>query len=144
MIIYTKEDIFSYKYPYIIAHVCNNVGAWGSGFTAAIDKKYPEVKLFYKEFKNKDLGSCQAVGIKNILFYNMIAMNGIRSKKNIMPLRYEALDRCLRHVKLFSDNFPVHMPKIGSGLAGGDWDKIEEMLNKVFANKEVFVHLRSV
>jgi hypothetical protein len=32
------------------------------------------------------------------------------------------------------------MPKIGAGLAGGDWEKIEEIINSVFDKRDIFVY----
>ena len=43
------EAIDSYKEKIIIAHVCNNKGAWGSGFVIPLGKKYPLAKSEYLE-----------------------------------------------------------------------------------------------
>jgi len=34
----------------------------------------------------------------------------------------------------------VHMPRIGCGLAGGEWSKVEEIINEVMADVQVFVY----
>ena len=48
------------------------------------------------------------------------------------PIRYEALKKSL--ISLVKDlqnleDVTIHMPKIGCGLAGGSWDKVEEIIN---------------
>ena len=37
----------------------------------------------------------------------------------------------------------VHMPKIGCGLAGGDWNRVENIIKNTFINSniEVYVYL---
>lgn len=34
--------------PNIIAHVCNNRGVWGAGFTRALSAKYPRAEHVYR------------------------------------------------------------------------------------------------
>ena len=46
------------------------------------------------------------------------------------PVRYEAIEKCLAQVaqKAQELNASVHMPRIGCGLAGGKWEKIEPIV----------------
>jgi hypothetical protein len=46
------------------------------------------------------------------------------------PIRYEAVDRCLRHLAARAAGLEAtgHMPGIGCGLAGGRWDRIEPLI----------------
>jgi len=120
----------------IIAHICNDVGAWGKGFTAALDKKWDKPRKAYKEWANGeyfDLGGIQFVTIDkeaDLYVANMVAQHGLRSKDNPTPIDYKALKRCLDLVEEEA-NFleaSVHMPKIGTGLAGGDWQIIEKII----------------
>lgn len=60
------------------------------------------------------------------------------------PIRYEAIAKALAKLGVFAKeiNASVHMPRIGCGLAGGTWDKIEPIINAtLIANGiEVFVY----
>jgi len=35
----------------------------------------------------------------------------------------------------------IGIPKIGSGLGGGDWDIIENIVNKVFVDTDIYVYI---
>ena len=42
-----------------------------------------------------------------------------------------------------TENYSVHMPRIGCGLAGGDWETIENIIQRMFidiADVDVFVY----
>lgn len=68
----------------------------------------------------------------NLWVGNMIAQEGYRTRGSDIPLRYEALEQCLTTVARFAkqSNASVHMPRIGTGLAGGDWSLIEPIINR--------------
>lgn len=138
MIEYIKGDVLhNSNTKRIIAHVCNNVGGFGKGFALAVAKKYPMVKKRYNEWYNsqfiyKDvfqLGDWQDVFIDdNLTFVNMLCQNGYKSEINPCPLDYDALERCLYGLDCMN-RVEIWMPRIGSGLAGGDWRKIENRIN---------------
>src|SRR4051794_21518535 len=48
------------------------------------------------------------------------------------PIRYEAVAECLAGVAVKACDLgaSVHMPRIGCGLAGGDWAKIEPLIER--------------
>lgn len=62
----------------------------------------------------------------------------------VMPVRYDAIyDGLLemkRRLNQYRQYYSIHMPKIGSGLAGGNWLKIERIINEIFKENEVYVY----
>ena len=48
------------------------------------------------------------------------------------PVRYEAIEKCLATVddKAKELSASIHMPRIGCGLAGGNWDAIEPLIER--------------
>ncbi len=121
----------------IIAHVCNDVGAWGKGFVLALSRRWPEPAQAYKDWyrdreaKDFALGAVQFVQVAADLWIaNMVAQHGIRAARGNPPIRYDALEGCLEKVasKAIALKASVHMPRIGCGLAGGEWSQIEPML----------------
>lgn len=46
------------------------------------------------------------------------------------PIRYEAVASCLQQVAVKARELgaSVHMPRIGCGLAGGEWSKVEPLI----------------
>jgi O-acetyl-ADP-ribose deacetylase (regulator of RNase III) len=135
----------------IIAHVANDLGAWGKGFVLALSKKwdkpekeYKKMVQIYKDLRDKGsseplLGVTQVVPVEpDKAVANMVAQRGIGGKK---PLRYAALVSCMTMLALkikdrYSDNdhVSIHCPKFGAGLAGGDWTVIEALIKECWCD----------
>jgi O-acetyl-ADP-ribose deacetylase (regulator of RNase III) len=131
----------------IIVHVCNNIGGWGRGFVTAISSKWKEPEENYRQWYsskiNFALGEVQYVSVEgNIWIANLIGQRDIRSSKDgIPPIRYEAISMGLNSVanKAKEITGTVHMPRIGCGLAGGSWDKMEKIILEELVNKGIAV-----
>ncbi|MEK4424948.1 hypothetical protein [Solibacillus sp. FSL K6-1523] len=139
---YLKGDAsFPLEDNTIILHVVNILGLWGKGFVLSLSKQFPYSKSEYlrwaKDKATFRLGEVQFVRVgqqKNIIIANMLAQKGVRKnyKDNSTYIDYDALRLCLRKVVRFSllNRLSIQMPKIGSGLAGGDWSEIEKIINE--------------
>ncbi|MCU0436411.1 MAG: macro domain-containing protein [Raineya sp.] len=130
----------------IIAHICNNIGGWGKGFVVAISKRWKEPEKAYREWhrdraKNDfELGSIQIVQVEEYIYVaNMIGQQGIKTGSNGVPIRYEAVEQCLEKLseKALELGASVHMPRIGCGLAGGKWEKIEPLIEKTLITNNI-------
>lgn len=143
--------------PAIIVHVCNNKGGWGKGFVLALSAKWKEPEAAYRswhehrkdkshvldveclfvESKKFELGSVQLVQVeKDMWVANMIAQDGFRRGQDpdgMVYLQYDhlktALDRVGSFAAVADKGITIHMPRIGCGLAGGTWDKVEEVID---------------
>lgn len=122
--------------PKIIAHICNDVGAWGKGFVVAISNKWKEPELRYREWhKSKDnfaLGQVKLVQVREDTWVaNIIGQRDIKKDRwGNPPIRYEAVSLGLQKVGEYAEQLgaSVHMPRIGCGLAGGTWDRIQPLV----------------
>jgi len=130
----------------ILVHICNDIGAWGKGFVLAISKKWksPEsqYRQWYKDQTDFQLGNVQFVKVEDdLIVANLIGQRNIRKTKGQPPIRYEAVKRGLELVaqKAIEVNATVHMPRIGYGLAGGDWNEIEKIINEQLIEKDLDV-----
>ncbi|MFZ5891966.1 MAG: macro domain-containing protein [Myxococcota bacterium] len=121
----------------IVCHVCNDVGGWGKGFVMAISRRWPQAEAAYRawhaERENNDfrLGSVQLVQVEAERWVaNMIAQVGTRTKDGKPPIRYDAVAACLATLSAHAVRLgaSVHMPRIGCGLAGGQWTEIEPLI----------------
>ena len=130
----------------VICHVCNDRGAWGSGFVKALSARWSAPETDYRQwFKNGEaedfrLGSVRLIQVEpDIWVANMIAQYGTRPKGNTPAIRYEFLEECLKQVahQAIQLEATLHMPKIGSGLAGGDWNKIKRIVEVVLTQAGV-------
>ncbi|MFC3986409.1 macro domain-containing protein [Streptosporangium jomthongense] len=121
--------------PKIVAHVCNDLGAWGRGFVTAVSRRWPEPEAAYRAWHRTgdgfELGALRLVPVKPDLWVaNMIGQHGIRRPGHSAPIRYDALESCLAALRdeALRLRASVHMPRIGAGLAGGSWDRIEPLI----------------
>jgi O-acetyl-ADP-ribose deacetylase (regulator of RNase III) len=135
----------------IIAHCCNNLGGWGAGFVVALSRRWERPEREYRQWAERSgetkfqgmLGAMQLVPVEDDIFVaNIIGQNGMgRAPDGGPPIRYAALskgfgfisDYALRSDRLVS----VHMPRIGCGLAGGDWSEIEPLLDEHFVLRDI-------
>lgn len=60
-----------------------------------------------------------------------------------LTIRYETVKHALELVskKALETNASVHMPRIGCGLAGGSWIKIEEIIRETLLEKNIDVYV---
>lgn len=125
--------------PRVIAHIVNDSGGWGRGFVVALSHRSSRPELAYRAWyrdravNDFRLGSVQMVRCATELWVaNMIGQHGMRKpgRAEPAPIRYEAVNTALaalgRHA--FALGASVHMPRIGCGLAGGEWARIEPMI----------------
>lgn len=134
----------------IIAHICNDLGGWGKGFVLAISHRWPEPESFYREWhRNRAsndfaLGATSFVHVEEYIWVaNMVAQRGMKVGSNGPPIRYDAVQACLATVanKAAELDASVHMPRIGCGLAGGRWDKIEPIIEKTLLDRGIFTQV---
>jgi O-acetyl-ADP-ribose deacetylase (regulator of RNase III) len=150
----------------IIAHVCNDVGGWGAGFVLAISRKWQEPEAAYRSMRSDDLtkalheqlktpdvyveprstiyklGTVQFVSVEDeILVANMIAQRGL-GKRNMPAVDYSALKLTLQEVFYQAKKLraSVHMPKIGCGLGGGDWNVVEKIIEETMEDVKTTVY----
>jgi len=150
----------------LIIHVCNDIGGWGRGFVVALSNRYgnaanpnsPEARYrrWHREAqkpnyegKTFELGQIQTVYLggcedgRKLAVVNMIGQHDVKTVNGIPPVRYEAIRQCLKQVRELALQYDaeIHAPKFGAGLAGGDWNKIEQLLNEELAEHGVDVHI---
>jgi O-acetyl-ADP-ribose deacetylase (regulator of RNase III) len=130
----------------IIAHVCNDVGAWGAGFVLAISKRWPHPRAEYmkdKALQSLKLGTVSLVRVQKAIWVaNMVAQRDIRWRGGVPPIRYDALLECLKKLGFHAHqlNASIHMPRIGCGLAGGKWEKVEPLIRDTIPGTQIFVY----
>lgn len=123
--------------PAIVVHVCNDIGGWGAGFVLALSQRWPEPEVEYRAWSRSvdgrlPLGAVQLVAVEpDVWVANLIGQRDIRrGPDGAPPVRYDAIREGLRAVAdhARSRAASVHMPRIGCGLAGGDWSVVEALV----------------
>lgn len=145
----------------LVPHVCNNIDLFGAGFAAQIAQFFPSVKTDYhllgKKFLQTNMGYAQMLKVyeepkykHKLYIVNMIAQNGVVGPKNVRPINYYGLVKSMASVARFidsstgflqkSENVEIHCPKFGSGLAGGNWSFISDLIEDIWGKYPVFVY----
>ncbi|MFE9598753.1 macro domain-containing protein [Streptomyces hokutonensis] len=147
---YVRGDatVPSVKGVKVIAHVCNDIGGWGKGFVLAVSRRWPEPEKEYRAWHRAraandfGLGAVQLVRVERYVWVaNMIGQRGTRTGSKGVPVRYEAIDTALglladRAAELTAS---VHMPRIGCGLAGGKWSRVEPLVTERLVRRGIAV-----
>lgn len=137
----------------VVPHVCNNIGVFGGGFAACVRNNYPIVSTNFELLgKKTKLGYVQYITAAEddlykhkLIFANMIAQNNIIGPNNRRPINYEALVKCMVDVRQFinsldKDKIQIHCPKFGSGLAGGNWNFISDLIRDIWPSIDVIIY----
>jgi O-acetyl-ADP-ribose deacetylase (regulator of RNase III) len=137
--------------PVLIAHVVNDAArAWGRrGVAAALAAKFPESARAFHAWAvaapdnlaagNVHIASDSKSGVR-VDIVSLVAQRGY-GPRTATRLDYAALrtgleslaDHALRH------DLTVHLPRIGTGQAGGRWDMVSDIVADVLVSKGLHV-----
>lgn len=140
--------------PRVICHCCNDVGGWGSGFVLALSARWRLPEAEYRQWASRS-ASHQVVGLDKaispevpfqrgeVVFVevepSLWVANIIGQRETIRtnprPVDYVALEKGLSTVAAFAlaKKASIHMPRMGAGLAGGDWEVIQLIVRRTLA-----------
>ncbi len=139
--------------PKVIAHLCNDIGGWGRGFVVALSRRWPGPEREYRDWYGHRAGNDFGLGAVQVVqvladtwVANMVGQHGIRHGSGGPPIRYEAVERCLASLAGHALRLgaSVHMPRIGCGLAGGRWERIEPLVTAALGGRDIPVTVYDV
>lgn len=147
-----KGDLLSTDLNFI-AHGVNCQNKMGSGVAKAIFTKYPNVKTEYHAFYNRTisllvngqedfLGCIQPINVSDgKMVFNMFTQEfyGYDGK---LYASYEAIESAFKTLtEHYGHIGKLAIPKIGCGLAGANWEKVRDIINKTTGDElEVYVY----
>ncbi len=124
----------------IICHQVNSEGVMGAGLALSIKNKYPVVYKEYMEVYNTGqwrTGRVSYTEVADGLFVANLCAQGMYGYGGRFT-DYEALEQCIESVKGFAPELPIYFPYgIGCGLAGGDWEIVSEMIEKIIPDATI-------
>lgn len=134
----------------LITQVINDSAfTWGAGFSLAARNKWPDAQRAFRRWAEADprnlrLGAVHFHKIEdNLGIASVIAQHGYGPSPK-PRIRYAALKTCLEVVAKIAAQHraTVHMPKIGSGQAGGSWSITREFVQEHLCSNgiRVFVY----
>lgn len=132
----------------VLMHIVNNQGGWGRGFVVSISRKWVKPERVYRsQYRHfgLTLGTNQYIKVEQYLHVvNMIAQVSYGKYVHGRPhIDYDHLASCLKRIskKYNPATTTIHAPKIGSGLGGGDWNKIEDIINNYLGEYNVKIYV---
>jgi len=127
----------------VIAHCCNCFCTMGSGIAPQIKAKFPDAYAADCETVRGDeskLGTISFSDDTTPIVVNLYGQYGFDGRRHgQMDLDYIALRSALRAMKEQFSGLLFGMPKIGAGLAGGDWDVIEKIIEDELEGERVII-----
>ncbi len=144
MIRYTTHDA-SIPSPKLVGkiailHIVNDIGLFGGGFSGVLQSKYPTVAEEY-EHANLSLGEIFVHKIHEDLCVVSMCAQHLVCTMTPKPLRPDALATCLaRTSQVLGEGWSWQMPRIGCGLARGNWEiDVLPILTPFSAKREILV-----
>lgn len=149
---YKMGNLFHFVDDYkAIVHGCNCFHTMGGGFAKQVKGIYPEA---YQTDKFTEYGSICKMGTishtqeqRDPMIINAYTQYGMG--RDSRKVEYTAIRTCMEEVdNLLEFTFEgsglvsVAMPKIGSGLGGGDWKIISRIINTTTPNLNITVFER--
>ncbi len=116
----------------IIIHGCNCFNNFGKGLARQIREVYPKA---YEADLNTRKGDANKLGTYTYAWYpGLMIVNAYtqyRYGRGGVYADYDAIERVFLQLAEDIDiTSRIGIPKIGAGLAGGDWSRIETIINK--------------
>lgn len=135
---YNNGDIRTAKSGYIVQGV-NSRNSHGSGLAKSISEKWPQVKKEYHKFYSLKgylgIGEFSIVPVDlelNLHVVNMVTQDNFGYDGKVY-VSYSAIEVGLinlcKHIEFNGLEKTIHLPKIGCGLAGGDWSIVSGIIS---------------
>lgn len=147
MINYIEGNVFE-SHGSVLVHGCNCFQRMGSGVAKMVKEVYPEA--FQADMENSSYGDRAKLGTfthavtRHYIYKTPLIVVNAYTQFNYgtmqLQVDYGAMSEVMKKVKTMFGDKSISMPRIGSGLAGGDWTVIEQILNKIFFDKTINVY----
>ncbi len=125
----------------VIVHGCNCFCTMGAGIARVIQDEFPEAyaaDLVTTKGDGNKLGSFSSATVKRgkheITIINGYTQYHYRGKAVLVD--YEAVQSLFRKIKQQFSGKRIGYPKIGAGLAGGDWKRISAIIDQELAEED--------
>jgi len=128
----------------VILHGCNCFHVMGGGIAAYLKNKFPYIYKVDKKTNYGDITKLGTISIaelnNNLLIINCYTQYNYDASQR--QVNYEAVYNCLVNVQTLIKNneqlVDLRAPKIGCGLAGGNWKIINEMFDELLPYATIY------
>jgi O-acetyl-ADP-ribose deacetylase (regulator of RNase III) len=125
----------------LIVHGCNCFCTMGAGIAKGIKASFPEAYKADKQTTKGDkkkLGSISYAKISKkdheIIVVNAYTQYNYKGRGT--KADYAAIKSCFKEIKKKFSGRKIGFPKIGAGLAGGDWGTISEIIKSELVDED--------
>jgi O-acetyl-ADP-ribose deacetylase (regulator of RNase III) len=133
--------------PKLLLQVVNDQAlVWGGGFAKQARKKWPRAQAHFRKWaygrRNLKLGNVHSVSVReDLTLVSLVAQHGFGKATSGPRLRYGALFSALEKTAELArtQGATVHMPRIGTGEAGGSWNLIEGIIRETLISRGIKV-----
>ena len=128
----------------IIAHGVNCKGAFGSGVAGQIRERFPAVyEAYYKAHSENRLKLGEVIWAvdQDKVFANCCTQFDYGPSK--IQVDYDAVRECMWKLNFMANIYGIQeiaLPKIGCGLAGGDWSIVSKIIEEQFTHVQPVVY----
>jgi O-acetyl-ADP-ribose deacetylase (regulator of RNase III) len=115
----------------VIVHGCNCFCEMGAGIARLIRSEFPEAyeaDLATEKGDLSKLGTCSEAFSGGVVVVNAYTQYHFRGKGVLVD--YDALREALRWVRQCHGGKRIGLPRIGAGLAKGDWEIIQRIIEE--------------
>ncbi|WP_210335067.1 ImmA/IrrE family metallo-endopeptidase [Mesorhizobium mediterraneum] len=125
--------------PIVVCQLVNDRATrWGGGVAKQMAKRHPNAEAEFGEWiksvpRSARLGKVHyATTAEGTTLASLVAQEGYGPGG--AHIRYHALARCLANIDkfVFARNASVHMPRLGTGGAGAEWEIVESLIRQHF------------
>lgn len=140
MIEYKKGNLLLAEERYL-AHGANCIAVMGAGVALALRQKWPPVYLEYRKRFDRQglsLGEIQFVDVGEKIICNCMTQFATGPGRQV---DYEAVYKCFELMHRFiPKEEALATPKIGCGLAGGNWGVVSAIIEAAMSDRKVVVY----
>lgn len=124
----------------VIVHGCNCFCNMGAGIARGIKKEFPEAYYVDCQTKKGDLGKLGTYSSINIEKngHKITIVNAYTQYTygSGLQVKYKELRNVFKLIKQDFSGKRIGYPKIGAGLAGGDWNIISKIIDEELVNED--------
>ena len=145
---YNSGDLFANEHAaQALAHGCNCQGSMGAGIAVGFRERYPAM---YEEYRRRCKARTREFNPGDVFLWkdaDRPSVFNLATQENTTRQRatYDAVEQCLTTMRRLADAETITriaMPRIGAGLGGLEWEKVREIIERVFGDwaGELFVY----
>jgi O-acetyl-ADP-ribose deacetylase (regulator of RNase III) len=124
---------------------------WGGGFAGQIRRKWPQAQQSFRQWtfdrSNLQLGNIHVFEVRqDLTLISVVGQHGFGKAASGPRVRYGAIFQALEKVagEAGARSASVHMPRIGTGAAGGSWSVIEGIIRETLVANNIAVTVYDV